>query len=224
MEEPAPGRSQAKPEDRDGIVRSSVVFADFLQQVGGTCLVVRAMPSAWSAPLTEESLENAAACWDAVGKATAERGIGLALHVDFLSSLSSLDDIASLIERTDARHVGLALDTAELFVAGIDPLETVRRLGSRVVHVHLKDARDRVGDDRATKDAEKHVLLAGGSSGLERWFWELGEGAVDVDAVVGQLREEGYRGWFVVESDQSPDPAGSVLLNGWTMQRLRAGR
>jgi inosose dehydratase len=222
-EEPAPARSPTNPDDHDGILRSTQVFAEFLRETGGTCLVVRAMPSRWrlGAP-SEQDLDHAAACWDAVGSATSSVGIQLALHVDFLSSLRSIDDIAALLDRTEPARVGFALDTAELWIAGIDPVAAARRLAPRVRHVHLKDARDRVGDEFAVDDAEKHVLLAGGNRRVERWFWEIGEGNVDVTGVVDALRTEGYEGVFVVESDQSPDPAASALLNGWMVQHVLA--
>jgi len=65
-------------------------------------------------------------------------------------------------------------------------------------------------------------LSAGGERGVERWFWELGEGVVDLQGVVRALRAQSYDGWFIVESDESPDPAASAMLNGWMVQhRLR---
>ena len=218
-EEPAPPRSPLEPGDHAGIVASAQILAGALAELGGTCLVVRALPGVWrTGPLSAEQLAAAGACWDAVA---GEIDVELALHVDFLSPLRTLDDVGALLERT---AVGLALDTAELAVAGIDPVAAAPRFGDRIRHVHLKDARETVGDEAAVQNAEKHVLLAGGSRGIERWFWELGEGTVDVAGVVAALRGHGYDGWWIVESDQSPAPPESALLNGWTVQRTLARR
>jgi len=219
-EEPAPPRSPLEPGDHAGIVASAQVFARFLAEVGGTCLVVRALPGVWrTGPLTAEQLDVAGRCWDAVAAAI---DVDLALHFDFLSPLRTIDDVGALLDRT---HVGLALDAAELAIAGIDPVVVAERYGDRVVHVHLKDARETVSEDEAaTPNAEKHVLLAGGPRRIERWFWELGEGSVDVAGVVSSLRGRGYDGWWIVESDQSPAPPESALLNAWTVQRTLARR
>jgi inosose dehydratase len=214
-EEPAPARSPLIRDDHDGIVRSAGVLARFLQEVGGTCLVVRALPGAWrTGALAGEQLDDAGACWNAVAAAI---GVDLALHVDFLSPLRTLDDLGALLERTEA---GLALDTAELAIAGIDPVAVAQRYGDRVRHVHLKDARETVGDDLAVPNAEKDVVVAGGPRGIERWFWELGEGTVDVAGVVAALRGRSYDGWWIVESDQSPAPPESALLNAWVVQHV----
>jgi inosose dehydratase len=216
-EEPAPPRSPLVRDDHAGIVRSAGVLARFLQEVRGTCLVVRALPGAWrTGALTPEQLATAGECWDAVA---AEVGVDLALHVDFLSPLRTIDDVGALLDRTDA---GLALDTAELAVAGIDPVAVAERFAERVRHVHLKDARERVGDDYAAPNAEKHVLLGGGPRAVERWFWELGEGTVDVAGTVAALRGHGYGGWWIVESDQSPAPPESALLNAWVVRHVLA--
>lgn len=220
-EEPAPARSPLTADDHAGIVASSRILAQFLKDVGGTCLVVRALPPAWrTGPASSTLLDVAGACWNEVGAATAALGVSLALHVDFLSPLRSIEDIRGLLARTDPELVGLALDTAEMHIAGIDPVSLADRHGDRVRHVHLKDARETVGEEYLVANAEKHVLLAGGEGRIERWFWEIGEGAVDVRSVVDALRAHGYAGWWIVESDQSPSPPESALLNAWTVQHV----
>ncbi len=221
-EEPAPPRTPTRTEDHAGIVASTRIFAEFLAEVGGECLVVRAMPSYWrEGPLRTDALARAAECWNAVGAMAAGVGVGLALHVDFLSLLHSADDIGALLELTDPEQIGLALDTAELTIAGIDPVEIAQQHGARVRHVHLKDARDiDTAGEFATPDAERYLLRAGGIRQVERWFWELGDGIVDLDGVLSVLRAQHYEGWYIVESDQSPDPAGSAMLNGWTMKHV----
>src|SRR4029453_13140770 len=71
-------------------------------------------------PLDDDAFGRLAACWEAVGRATAEHGIRLALHVDFLSALRR-DHVPALLDRTDPALVGLAVDTGELTAGGIAP-------------------------------------------------------------------------------------------------------
>src|SRR4029079_7178663 len=82
-------------------------------------------------------LDRLAATWGAVSDAVSQDGVRLAPHVDFLSALLRPRALDALLDRTD---VGLALDTGELTVAGIDPLAVVERHGDRIAHVQLKDA------------------------------------------------------------------------------------
>src|SRR5439155_19893775 len=102
------------------------------------------------------------------------------------------DDVRRLLELTDA---GICLDTGHLAVAGADPQRVAAEAGSRVAHVHLKDAdgalarRLRAGE-LGFAEAVRHGL-----------FRPLGAGDVGVDAVVRRLDAVGYRGWFTLEQD-----------------------
>jgi len=184
-------------------------------------LVVRPAPSGAHGPLDDQAIVRLAHAWTEVANAIAEDGVRLALHVDFLSALRLDDGIERLLAATGP-EVGLALDTAEFAIAGIDPVAFLRRHPDRVTHVHLKNATVRDELDEFTQPAAEYtVLRAGGSRVVPRWFLELGEpGLVDSSAFVAALAETGYAGWVVVESDFTPHPATSVMLNGWEVQRV----
>ena len=86
------------------------------------CCSCRPVPGAGDVdPLDDDAIGRLAACWDAVGRATAEHGVRLALHVDFLSALRRDRALDALLDRTDPALVGLALDTGELTVGGHRP-------------------------------------------------------------------------------------------------------
>jgi inosose dehydratase len=144
--------------------------------------------------------------------------VQLSLHLDCLSAVRTEADIARLLDATDAGAVGLAIDTAETTLAGLDPVSLFRRFGSRVNHVQFKDVllRDDLGE-ATLKNAEANFLSGGGAREVARWFYEMGAsgGLVDFPAMLGAMRAGGYRGWIVVEADQSPYPATSAMLNGW---------
>ena len=65
------------------------------------------------------------------------------------------------------------------------------------------------------------MLSGGAGRHIERWFYELGTegGLVDVARFVAALREHGYPGWVVVESDQGGNPAELAMLNSWFVQQ-----
>ena len=209
--------------DLPAIVERAREYAVALAELGGSVLVVRPAPGAGDVEtLGDDGLDRLAACWDSVGRATADHGIRTALHVDFLSALRRDGAWEKLLDRTDPELVGLAVDTGELTVAGVDPVEVIHRHAGRLRHVQLKDA---LAVDDAEEYLQPHahwtVRVRGGAREVPRWFAEPGAegGLVDSAAVVRALVETGYSGWVVVESDQSPHPAASVLLAGYVLQR-----
>jgi inosose dehydratase len=217
-------RSAADPGDHDAIVATAALFTDFLADVGGSVLVVRPAPSAWQRPLERDgALEAVAGCWDAVGAYARSRGVTVALHVDFLSALRASDSLDRLLAATDPALVGIALDTAELAVAGIEPVTFYRRHRDRVVHVQVKNARQ--ADSRgeyALAHAELNLLRGGGSYGEQRWFHDLGisGGLVDIARFLAELDASGYDGWRIVESDHSPHPAETAMHNTWFLRHV----
>jgi len=223
-EELSPGRSVLDSGDHKAISESVQPFAEFLAAAGGSRLVVRALPSAWQAgELSAAALATAAEGWNRVGAATADRGVRVSLHVDCLSAAAGAATLSALLEATDPALVGLTIDTAELTLAGLDPVAVYRRHRDRVDHVHLKDTRhtDESGE-RLAPYAEAAMLQAGGARGVDRWFYECGTpgGLVDFPALLGELRADGYPGWLVFESEQTPNPASSVMLNGWYARQV----
>lgn len=224
-EELSPGRSVLQAGDHRAIAESVKPFAEFLAAAGGSRLVVRPLPSAWQAgELAADTIATAAEGWNRVGATTGGLGVTVSLHVDCLSAAADAKTLGALLDATDPGLVGLTLDTAELTLAGLDPVAVYRQHRDRVDHVHLKDTRyvDDLGERRRPR-AEADMLGAGGERGVERWFWECGTpgGLVDFAALLSALNADGYSGWLVFESEQTPNPARSVMLNGWYARQMR---
>jgi inosose dehydratase len=220
MEEDATyGLSPAEPRDHAAILAAALPYIDFLREAGGSCLVVKAAPSWWKLPdIGADAIRAIADCWSAVGQAARAQDITLALHIDCLSALRNDAATAQLLACSDRRFVALAVDTAELTIAGHDPVGYIERFHDWIAHVHLKDARHVDELDEYRLPVAEHTLLeAGGARQVERWFYEMGTpgGRVDFPRVLGVLEARRYTGWLVVESDQSPLPASSVMLNAW---------
>ena len=98
----------------------------------------------------------------------------------------------------EVSDIGLCLDTGHLLIGGGDPSEAIRAWGSRINQVHLKDARRSV----------MAAIVASGAPTSEIWerevFPPLGQGDLDADGVLADLRRIGYQGWLVVEQDSFP--------------------
>jgi len=68
----------------------------------------------------------------------ADRGLEATFHHHACTFVETPDEIDELLARTS---VGLTLDTGHLLLGGGDPSTAVQRWGSRINHLHLKDAR-----------------------------------------------------------------------------------
>jgi inosose dehydratase len=118
-------------------------------------------------------------------------------------------EIERLMAATDPARVGVCLDVGHEIVGGGDPVATLRALGDRVRHVHLKDVDPTVLDG----------VRAGHYAGLEDavrdgLFTELGAGALDLDGVLEVLIERDYDGWLMVEQDHSLGPPSESAAIG----------
>ncbi len=120
------------------------------------------------------------------------RGYEPTFHHHVGSPIETTEEIERLLSLTE---VALCLDTGHLAVCGGDPVQAIRDWGERINHVHIKDA------DMAAVDA----LVVSGAEVDELWrqevFTPLGQGELDCEAFLRELRTAGYAGWIVVEQD-----------------------
>jgi sugar phosphate isomerase/epimerase len=90
--------------------------------------------------------------------------------------------VRELLGYFDSKHLGVNLDPSHFALYGNDVAWSVRRLGKRVKHVHVKDAFGRPG-----------------VFGETFYFPFLGEGVVDWRAFFAALREVDYQGFLSLE-------------------------
>src|SRR5204862_235730 len=93
-----------------------------------------------------------------------------------------------------------------LLLGGGDPLRAMRDWRSRINHLHLKDARRSVVEGIVREAAPAAEVWR------RRAFCRLGEGDLDVEAVLQEVREF-YSGWIVVEQDVLPEADGTAAAD-----------
>lgn len=150
---------------------------------------------------TEEQWADLCEGLNKLGEITARQGFRVAYHPHMGTGVQTGRDVDRLMRDTDPRHVGLLLDTGHLSWAGADPAEVVDRHRDRITHVHLKNVRGEVRDDRTLADGSFREYIEAGV------FTVPGDSAgdIDFDAFLSALRPGGsYRGWLVVEAEQNP--------------------
>jgi inosose dehydratase len=175
-------------------------------------------------PLRERPRFADDAAWQAYAKKLdafgahlkATYGITLAYHHHMGAYVESPDDIDRLMALTDLACTSLLFDTGHAYYGGAsDPVALLRKHAARVVHVHCKDVRPAV-IAKARNDGWSFLrgVLAG-------TFTVPGDGVIDYDAVLGVLRDAGYRGWLVVEAEQDPAVAPSYAYAKKGYETLR---
>jgi inosose dehydratase len=166
-----------------------------LAAAGGEVFVAAVvMDAGWAPP---EPLDDGA--WRRVSDNLARveelvKGLGLelVLHPHAGTLVEREDEIERVLGAGD---VPLCLDTGHLAIAGVDPVELVRRHGERIRHVHLKDVKQELAERYRSGGL---TLVEATQQGL---FRPLGQGDSPIAEVVELLDRRGYERWLVLEQD-----------------------
>jgi inosose dehydratase len=131
------------------------------------------------------------------------RGYGVhpVVHPHVGGYIEFVDEIERLVADTD---LDLCLDTGHLAYARIDPVELIERHADRLAHVHFKDIRPTI---LARVDAEHLTFWEAIREGI---FCPIGDGLVDIGAVLDVLDKIGYDGFATIEQDRVPG-SGTAL-------------
>ena len=130
-------------------------------------------------------------------------GLHTVLHPHVGTHVERADEIDRFLADST---LPLCLDTGHMLIGGADPVAITRQWTSRIGHVHLKDV-------RLDLAAEVQAGALGYTDAVHRGIYvPLGDGDVDIAAIVRELTTAGYDGWYVLEQDTalvdgSPDDA-----------------
>lgn len=131
-----------------------------------------------------------------------ETGLRTVFHHHCAGYIETPDEIATLLNLTDPKHLGLVFDTGHYcYGAGAESCDAVAaldRFGDRVWYVHLKDCQPEVARRARAEQWDYFTALRHGV------FCELGKGCVDFPALLRRLRQRGYDGYVLVEQDILP--------------------
>lgn len=157
--------------------------------------------------LDEQGWSTLLANLDRIDAEAAERGLTATLHPHVGTMVESGEETDRVLAGS---RIGLCLDTGHLLIGGGDPVKVAVEHPDRIAHMHLKDVdiawARRVQDGSA---AYTDAVAAG-------MYVALGEGDVDVAAIVSAVEGAGYTGWYVLEQDTilPGDPADPATPKG----------
>jgi inosose dehydratase len=145
---------------------------------------------------------------------TLAHGVRLAYHHHMGAYVETPADVDRLMALA-GEEVGLLFDSGHMTFAGGDAVAMLAKHVGRVCHVHCKDVRPQVINMARNRDWSFLESVINGA------FTVPGDGAVDFEALIGLLRDSGYRGWLVVEAEQDPVVAPSYAFAEKGFRHLR---
>lgn len=145
--------------------------------------------------------------WDAfadtlnrVGEATLRHGVKTSFHNHVGSYVETRQEIDELFSRVDSSLVFHGPDIGHLAWAGDDVLAYVRDYLPAIATLHVKDIDPAVLSEGVSKNWGYSEFSDHGI------FTELGQGMVDFATLVPLLRDGGFEGWLIVETDVTQRP------------------
>jgi inosose dehydratase len=125
-----------------------------------------------------------------LGKAVTDLGLTAVLHQHTGTCVETRDETYAVMEAVDTRVLKFGPDIGQLQKGGSDPVRVVKDFLPLVEHMHLKD-------------------YSGGASYLG--YCPLGQGKVDIPAILGMMEGRKTAGLVMVELDSPPpQPAPAI--------------
>lgn len=168
-----------------------------------------------AAGLTDEQWRNLADGLAHLADLLAPMDMKVVLHNHVGTYVETAAETKRFLDETDPAKVGWCLDVGHLTYGGGDALDFLPEYGHRVAHVHLKDV-----DPEVLRRAKQEEWSFGDAlRGII--FPELGEGLVDIPAIVAWLQANEYDGWVVLEQDTThKHPKDAARINLQYVQSL----
>lgn len=127
-----------------------------------------------------------------VSEEATKNGVTAVLHPHVGTMIETKEDIDRVLNGSE---IPFCLDTGHMLIGGTDPVEFSKVHGNRIKHSHLKDVNLAVAQ---RVKAGEITYYEGVTQGL---YTPLGQGDVDVRAIIKNLIASGFDGWFALEQD-----------------------
>ncbi len=128
-----------------------------------------------------------------------------AYHYHVGTVIQNSDEIEKLMDNTS--RLGLLFDSGHLRFTGVDPIPLLKKYIHRVRHVHAKNIRPSVLENRLSEDASFFSAILSGVFTVPGDVKESESPPIDFEAICDILLEHHYNGWIVVEAEQDPKKA-----------------
>lgn len=154
-----------------------------------------------------EHLMERCAYYNWVGKKLSEHGMQFLIHNHYheFQKLNGKEVLYHIMDNTDPAYVSFELDTFWAMRGGADPIEVMKRLGSRLKLVHQKDfSKTSTTPINLWTVQNPDVLVSrdtfGGADPKD--FCEIGTGIMDIQTIINTANELGAE-YIVLEQDHT---------------------
>src|SRR5882762_1570044 len=173
------------PTKRSDEIDRAVLWAKLIKEGGGVTAVIGPNGVKRASYDFKASKSDIISALNEICKAVDGVGITPALHQHTGTCIETRDEVYSVLEAVDTRYVKFGPDVGQLAKGGVDPVKVVKDFLPLIRHVHLKD-------------------WNGGAHWAE--YCPLGQGKVDVPAVLALLEQSAEMKIIMVELDPSKNP------------------
>lgn len=177
------GPNLLDPTKRRDSIAECISWAKLLKKYGGRVVTIGPNGVRRSSYSFQEHKADILATLNEFGKPLTDLGLTGCLHQHTGTCIESREETYAIMEAVDTRYVKFGPDIGQLQKGGSDPVQVVKDFLPIVQHIHLKDY-----------------------SGGENWlgYCPLGQGKVDIPAVLDMIDGKRTEGMVMVELDSSP--------------------
>lgn len=159
--------------------------------------------------MTDAEFAQFAKALNGVGEITLAQGVKSCFHNHVGSTIETREEIDRLWSLIDPNLVFMGPDTGHLAWGGADVVQFCRDYASSIKTMHIKDVNKQVMDEGVAAEWDYRTFS-------DKGIWtELGQGFVDFPTVFQILKDAGFSGWLIVETDvtQLPTAFESAIMS-----------
>jgi inosose dehydratase len=171
------------PARRKETIDAAVATAKIVKKNGGRIIVVGPSPRGANYVFDEHKADILATLNEGA-KAIVDVGLTPVLHQHTGTCIESRDETYAIMEAVDTRYLKFGPDIGQLQKGGSDPVQVVKDFLPIVNHMHMKD-------------------YVGGDAYLG--YCPLGQGKVNIPAILDMMEGKTIAGMIMVELDSSPN-------------------
>ncbi|HOY94240.1 MAG TPA: sugar phosphate isomerase/epimerase family protein [Catalimonadaceae bacterium] len=165
--------------------------ARFVKAIGGKFLAVTT-PKRDAYPPGSDKMKGLAESLNAVGELVKKEGVRLVLQNQMHQYCQTASELDGLMSATNPKLVGLYFDVAHFAQAGGDPSKAIAQYKKRIRLLQLKDVMSPKPGHQGKKEYNYQFTI-------------LGKGnRIDFDAVLSAIKKAGFKGWCMLETEETP--------------------
>jgi inosose dehydratase len=177
------GANLSDPAQRKGSIEKALGWAKLVKQYKGKVIVVGPNGVRRNTYDFKAHKDDIVATLNELGKAVTDMGLTPVLHQHTGTCVETREETYAVLEAMDTRVMKFGPDIGQLQKGGSDPVKVVKDFLPLVQHMHLKD-------------------YSGGAEYLG--YCPLGQGKVDIPAILGMMDGRSTAGLVMVELDSPP--------------------